>query len=431
MLHAKGAVLQRNWVAIGAWLAFGLAGALAASFGTRSLVLGVLAAALGAVFAGLFYARNAFPRALPATILATEVGLSVDPYNIQVRSEEILEAKVVPRNDLFAVVELALRGGRTLQLELHLAEAQALLDVFGARRSRFQLVVPLWKRWLSAVVVLLALTAWSTGRLDLWVVSLPSCLVMASLAAWLVGYVRGRLVVGADGFTRHWLSRRRFVPFAEVAEVRGRPHFLNRGVEDTEIVLRSGETLRLRTVEAPNTELERGAEGRAMLSHVRLAFERGGRPAEAVLDVPALVDRGGRTPREWLAGLDALVRGGATSYRVAPVSASALVDLAEDPGASLESRVGAAAALTRLHPEALLATDARALAARGDAALTALLDTEELRTRIRVSAEACAEPELRGLLLALADARDEAATEATLARAAAASASLPARRPGS
>jgi len=68
-----------------------------------------------------------------------------------------------------------------------------------------------------------------------------------------------------------------------------------------------------------------------------------------------------------------------------------LVQVATDPRATVESRVGASAALVRM-------------------------EDESLRTRVRVAAEGCAAPELRETLLALADARDEFTTEAALAR---------------
>ena len=126
------------------------------------------------------------------------------------------------------------------------------------------------------------------------------------------------------------------------------------------------------------------------MAHVKAAFERSLRLQAASVDVPALVERGSRSARDWLLGLDALVRGGGSRYRIAAVSADMLSDVANDPTATSESRVGAAAALVRM-------------------------DDETLRTRVRVAAEGCAEAELRAALLALADARDDRSAEAALA----------------
>jgi hypothetical protein len=202
-------------------------------------------------------------------------------------------------------------------------------------------------------------------------------------------FVRGRLVVGADGFTRRWLFWERFVAFRDVTSVAGVMRLGDSRVQDTSVLLDSGKRLRLRTVEAPNTEGERGAESAAMLAHVTEAFERSARLVEGSLDVPTLVERGSRTAREWLLGIDALVRGGGSRYRVAAISPDMLANLTHDPRANPEARVGAAAALIRIGDEAL-------------------------RTRVRVAAEGCAEPEVRGALLALADARDDEAVEGAL-----------------
>ena len=108
------------------------------------------------------------------------------------------------------------------------------------------------------------------------------------------------------------------------------------------------------------------------------------------IDVPALVQRGNRSTTEWLSGIDALVRGGGSRYRVAAVSSDMLCDLACDPSAAVESRVGAAAALIRM----------------GD---------NSLRVRVRIAAEACAASDLRDTLLALAEAHDDESTERALA----------------
>ena len=356
--------------------------------------LGYLAAFFGLVFGPVFVARRAFPRAIPCTFRATEAGLTIAGSE-ELRSEDILEAKVVPRRGPDALVELALRGPgpKTLTLRTGAREAKALLELFGARRTRFRLVIPYAKRFLAALGVFVTLALLLDVRhvgSGAWVLALPGCVFYASIVAWLFGYLRGRLVVGADGFTTRWLFRERFTAFREVAGVRGKSRILSGGVEDTIVELASGRKTRLRTVEAPNTEEERGAESRAMLAHMVEAFARSTRLLDARVDVPALVQRGARSTSEWLSGIDALVRGGGSRYRVAAVSSDMLSELACDPSAAVESRVGAAAALIRM----------------GD---------DLLRTRVRVAAEACAESELRDTLLALSEARDDEAAEKALA----------------
>lgn len=388
-VEAPAFLLRRNWIPVVACGALVVVGLLVTRIGTPSSLFGYLAAWFGVMFGPTLFLRNAFPTAKPTTVRATATSVSVDGY-AEVRSEDILEAKIIPRwRD--AVVDLALRDRETLSLRMAVSDAKALVDLLGARRTRFRLIVPYGTR-LFASFALFASVAFLLGRGDAqaWIFALPGCFVCALPIAWLVGFLRGRLVVGADGFTTRWLFRDRFVAYRDVAAVGGKLRFGGSGTADTLVELTSGRKVRLRTVEAPNTEEERGAESRAMLAHVREAFERSARLQDASVDVPSLVERGSRSAREWLSGLDALVRGGGSRYRVAAVSAEMLSDLARDPSATIESRIGAAAALVRM----------------GD---------EELRTRVRVAAEGCAESELRDTLLALSDARDDASAEAALA----------------
>jgi hypothetical protein len=388
IVDANALVLRRNWVPVIGSLVLFVGGVLIARANYLWVPFGYFAALCGLLFGPVFVIRNAFPRGIHARFRATASGIEVTGHG-EHRSEDILEAKLLPRQG-DAVVELALRGGKTLALRTTFHEAKALVDVLGARRTRFPLVVPFGWRFLSALVLLeggsYALAGGDAGR---WGNLVVGYAMLACLLAWVVGFVRGRLVVGADGFTTKWLFRQRFIAFRDVASVEGRARFHTRDIGDTYVKLTSGKSVRLRTVEAPNTDEERGAESRAMLAHVKEAFDRSARLMDGSVDIPALVERGSRTAREWLSGIDALVRGGGSRYRVAAVSPDMLADLACDPGAKVESRVGAAAALVRM-------------------------DDEALRTRVRVSAEACAEPDLRDTLLALVEARDELAVEAAL-----------------
>jgi hypothetical protein len=353
---------------------------------------GWLAAFFGGVFAPVLLVRNAFPRAKATTIRATEEGVSIEGHS-DIRSEDILEAKVVPRRGSDSIVELALRTKKTVALRMNALEANALVQLLGARRTRFRLVASYAARFAAALGAFTVLaTIVARGNMETFLILMvPSSLFWGAIIAWLIGYVRGRLTIGADGLTTRWLWRERFIAFREVAAVIGRRRLLSHGIEDTLVERRSGRTMRLRTVEAPNTEEERGGESRAMLGHLSAAFHQSARVLDGRVDLPSLVERGSRSAREWLSSIDALVRGGGSRYRVAAVSPEMLTRVATDPSASIESRVGAAAALVRIGDEAL-------------------------RMRVRISAEGCAETELRDTLLALSEARDDASTEAALAR---------------
>ena len=390
-------MLRRNWLAVLGCVAVFVVGVVIAQGGSPygyQGPLGYLVAWFGLMFGPVFIARNAFPRARPCTFRATQAGLTLAGLG-EVASEDILEIKIVPRPVALALVELTFRGPGPKKLTLRTAEhdARALLALFGVRRTRFRLMVPYWKRFLGSFLALDALLALSSlfgsGNIETLLVALPGCAVYAALITWLIGYVRGSVVVGADGFTTRWLFRERFTAFRDVAAVRGETRIGIGGASDTMVDLASGRKIRLRTVEAPNNEQERGTEARAMLAHMQEAFTRSSRLVEASVDVPALVQRGERTASEWLSGIDALVRGGGSRYRVAAVSSEMLSELASDPRAPVETRVGAAAALIRM----------------GD---------DSLRARVRVAAEACAESDLRDTLLALSDARDDETAEKAL-----------------
>ncbi|MBS2017413.1 MAG: hypothetical protein JST00_31310 [Deltaproteobacteria bacterium] len=392
MGHVEGTalVLRRGWAAPAVCAAMVVVGVVWSRASFIYAPFGWFCVFFGGLFGPLCVARNAFPRSTPATFRASSEGISIAGIG-DLSSEDIVECKIVPRGGS-SVVELTLRSRPPVTLRVDVSTARAIAQVLGARRSQFRLIVPLGKRFLftSLIFTALAVALFSPS---------PEGLLLAAingpfyglLVALLLGLYRGRLVIGADGFTINWRIWKRFVPFRDVASVTGRGRFLDRSVEDTMIELGNGKKVRLRTVEAPNTEEERGAEGRAMLTHAQAAFENASRLAAGAVDVASLVQRNARTPREWLSGIDALVRGGGSRYRVAAVTPEMLADLVADASASADARVGAAAALARI----------------GDGSM---------RSRVRIAAEACAQAEVRAALIDLADAHDDAAVEEGLAK---------------
>jgi len=393
-VEGSGFVLRRNWVPLAVCAVLVVVGVLVARASYLYAPFGWFGVVFGGIFGPLCVTRNAFPTATPTTFRATEGGISIEGVG-QLSGEDILECKVVPRGGT-AVVSLALRSRPSLSLRVDTQAARAIAQALGARRSQFRLVIPFGKRFLGAFLALsglfllaFVLPGGADGVLPAVFPAVFCGLFYGVLVAWFAGLLRGRLVIGADGLTTRWLLWERFVAFRDVTAVTGRTRLINRHVEDTLVELRDGRTLRLRTLEAPNTEEERGAESRAMLAHVALAHERAARLAAGAVDVPALVKRSSRSARDWLSGLDAIVRGGGSRYRVAAVSPEMLADVVADASAAPDARVGAAAALVRL----------------GD---------ESMRARVRISGDACAHAGLRQALGALADARDDDAVAAAL-----------------
>lgn len=408
LFEGQGLELRRNWyvpslglamTALGLWTVFGTRGPNSA-FGLFALWMGPFLALLPLL-------RNAFPLSRRLTLRADAGRLCLGEGEgvREVDAQDIVEAKLVPREgkEVDTVADFTLRDGARLRLWLARPEATRLLHALGVgvgqRRATFERVVPFGARYLIVslglglpVYVLQVVWAWFNHKDALLaVVAWPFIVAFFSfLPAWMLGLVRGRVVVGADGLLLRWLFRERFVGFNEVAAVRSVESRLAPHVIDTVVERTAGRPIRLRALEMPDTENERGTSGKALFAHVTRAWatwqERG--PSGAA---PALLARSGRSSTEWRQALDGLARGTARGYRAVAVSAERLVEIARDPLSPGDVRAGAAAALV-------------------------LAQHSEHKETVRVAAEACADPGTRAALLALAEAENEAAVEQALSR---------------
>jgi hypothetical protein len=208
-------------------------------------------------------------------------------------------------------------------------------------------------------------------------------LPLSALVAWFASVIRGRLVIGADGFSVKWLTRERFFPYAHVSTVRIDAPWWNKQQHDTIVVLKDKKRIRLRARDAPVTEAHRSAQARALHDHLVKARARAQEQPIEADNVAALLGAGSRNGTEWLAQLDALVHGGTSRYRVAAPGPDLLARIANDAATPMTTRVGAAAALVRS-------------------------GTEGRRT-VRVAADACADPRLREVLVLLSEAESDEA----------------------
>jgi hypothetical protein len=138
------------------------------------------------------------------------------------------------------------------------------------------------------------------------------------------------------------------------------------------------------------TRGERFAEARALFEHFVRALERARKRSPDARAAAALLDRGSQSPAAWLLQLDELRQGGAVRYRVAALDPELLADIVSDGSAAASRRAGAAAALARLDDGG--------------------------RQTVRVAADACAEPKLRAVLLALSEAQSDDAFVDALSR---------------
>lgn len=289
-------------------------------------------------------------------------------------------------------VELRTRGGVRVRARLDsLEDGRRLLEAAGVDERRRTMRMQLGETtfldimiWLIGPSVVLPITL-AIGRRAPWPMPL-NILVFAGLFWLLFRLVRAlwgpaEVVVGADGLILRGALRTRFIPFGCLASVDvGSEHLLLHLTDGT------AASARARHLSAAQIE-----QLRARLDAATAAWRAGGADAAAL----SHLDRNGRAPEAWRAALAAL-GSRPEGYREAAMSREDLVAVLENPGAPAERRIGAALALS----------------ARPD---------NQDRARIRVAAEACANPRMRIALEQVArdELEDEAIEEALAAEEAA------------
>jgi hypothetical protein len=401
-------VLRRNWRSPGIALAVAIAAIVYTRFDYALEPLAWFVAWMGIVFAAVSVARDAFPLATAAALHASPASLTIG-NEAPIATETIAEAKTVPQPNGKALVVLALRDGRTRTLLLTNAQADTLVRVLGVgageRRTTFSLVAPYRTRFLVTLLAigvpwLLVLSQAGPGlrwlqhdmAAQLLAAIVFNILPLSALVAWFLSAIRGRVVIGADGFSVKWLGRERFFPYAQVSTVRSDSPWWNKQQHDTIVTLARKQKIRLRARDAPVTEAHRSAQARALHDHLVKARARAREQPVEADNVAALLGAGSRNGREWLAQLDALVHGGTSRYRVAAPGPDLLARIANDATTATTTRVGAAAALVR--------------------------SGQEGRRTVRIAADACADPRLREVLVSLSEADSDETIAALLTSAA-------------
>ena len=207
------------------------------------------------------------------------------------------------------------------------------------------------------------------------------------LAAWLGLYFKSTsFVVGVDGIHVRWLWAQRFIGYASIRGVTVDGFKLaKRGVI---LELSRGPALRF-PMRAQLDATDAKDEAICVVARVQEALDLFRRQQRA--DEVRLPDRGERPVAEWIRALRSVSSEGAADHRTAPITADALWQIAEDPGAEKIARASAAVALgTRL-----------------DAAG---------RERLRIAAGATAAPDLRAVLEVSAEEEDEERLSQALSR---------------
>ena len=203
-------------------------------------------------------------------------------------------------------------------------------------------------------------------------------ILLFALLFFLVRAVFGpeRVVVGADGIVIERALRNRFVPHDRLASVAVKHNAV-------ELTLTDGSRARAR---ARHLTDEQQAELRVRIESALAAFRRGGVAAESL----ARLDRGGRALGDWRAALQTILEQQG-SYRETPLTRDQLFEVLESAAAPVERRLGAAISL-------------------------AAASEEGVARRIRIAAEASANPRVRIALAKVAEGGiDDGAIDAAIA----------------
>ncbi len=291
---------------------------------------------------------------------------------------------VVPRADVFEPVRVALETTRGTRIEAPVAsvdEGEALLRGAGLDASHRRYETVLGSRVPSVLGAVVA-SSLSIGAIPMLGgtpgsftnVLLVAMVILVGVAAAMV-LAPPVITIGTDGLATQRPFARRFVSYADIAEVAVNAQGVSLHYRDGrhEMLASRG------SVEAP------AAFERRIRDAMR-ASSTGGTDAQA-LDA---LDRQGRAFSAWRSAL-ASWAGTVSSFRSAPVTPEVLLDVLRDASAAATRRVGAALALMALgdgHREQLRAVAATAAEPHVRVALERVIEGEELTEREIASLEA-------------------------------------------
>ena len=350
----------------------------------------ILSAALG----GMLWIRNPRPREVEGVVSVSEEGVRIGQALVLPR-EQIKAGFVVPRPDKRPIVRLEKKGiGPALEIRVENEdEGREVLRRLGldATQTIASFVLPsrifaderLRRRYAATLVAIFALAGILTRLLQSAIELVPIGLGFATLGLGLFMISsRTHLRVGADGIVLRWFRNERFVSFDEIAsiELYEEKRFQRRRWAGARIRLRSGETITLPVSSAGEVG---GPRVRLVLNRLQQAHADHQRGVRASAE--ARLTRGDRPMLAWVRDLRRAGAGAAADHRVAPMPTDRLLELAEDPHADPVMRANAAVALG------------------------ANTESEQLRKRLRVAAQATAAPRLRVALEKAAEVDDEAA----------------------
>jgi hypothetical protein len=319
-----------------------------------------------------------------------ERSVRADTRGLWIDETLVIERRKIETAYLLAVerpVVHFLPGPRSLVASFDVAfedqdQARGLLDAIGFRAGQTVATFRAFRGSLPSTLVAVALTAVLvtvlakplTLRLGAIAGSIGATALLLALVGLLMMRLRTQVDVGSDGVLLRRASGRRFLSYRALSAV---------SVEGRLLVLSlaTGETIRLALLGATS---EPARLHDALTQRIEEARTFVG--THESVNAEAWLTPGGRPVAHWLRELRGLAR--AHDYREAQIDAERLWRVVADPGAPPATRAGAAIALSRTMD--------------GDT-----------RTRLRVAADACADPKLRVALGCVA----EGATDAELVEA--------------
>jgi hypothetical protein len=335
--------------------------------------------AVALVFA---FASNAYRRRRRGALHADAEGLRLKGKLVASRSSIAGAFLLSPDEPVVRIVRRIAPN-----LDVHLDgddDARALVAGLGFGVGRSVVTFSAWRGGPAAIYAGVASASWlgilagESLQHGGFSFAARSAMLIAPLVAipmWIGTRSYTRVDVGSDGILLRRLGSERFLSYGGVSSVsvEGRA-VLGRSVV---IVLGSGESIRLATGQP---QLREALVAR--IQEARTAFAR----ADGSTD-DARVAPGGRTVGRWVSDLRAMAN--QATYREADATPETLWRLLDDSSAPPATRAGAALALS------------------------ASLD-ETSRMRLRVSAEACAEPKLRVALTRVAEGASDTELEEAL-----------------
>lgn len=266
------------------------------------------------------------------------------------------------------------------------SEAQRILAALGRDVSRarvsFGAWSPLFGSWVRYLIVPVMIAAALLSGMVMSRAPSPPYPLFAAMALMALAFgVPSRVEVGADGVLVRWFGTRRFIPAAKIAySERYESGFGRNRHVGVRIHLDGGDAYSV--VVGGARWAEDDAEALAeRIDEVVTAHRK-----SVVASAEALTRRG-RPVREWIRALRSIGVGAEANFRRAELDRELLWQVYESPTTTPDERAAAAVAL-------------------------AAQATPETSQRIRVTAEALAEPTLRAAITAAAGDDDEALSNA-------------------